>query len=215
MFCTFFTANSQSRSFNINKIPLRFQPEIPISNTINTAAFDNALRIRELVINPIVQSNDYIRLNDTILLDLFIDKQFRACIDKIAVDVNGSLTIRAHLVNSSFGYCIISTSNGKSLLSIELPEKNELFLSGYDSLSSKYFLKQIDKSKQKSLEGSLPLVPLIDNQLQNNLKRSKDPDSRNKIPDEKIFEIKKNFVRTYSSSGKIGQRSSQCFPYSS
>lgn len=191
MFCTFFTANSQSRSFNINKIPLRFQPEIPISNTINTAAFDNALRIRELVINPIVQSNDYIRLNDTILLDLFIDKQFRACIDKIAVDVNGSLTIRAHLVNSSFGYCIISTSNGKSLLSIELPEKNELFLSGYDSLSSKYFLKQIDKSKQKSLEGSLPLVPLIDNQLQNNLKRSKDPDSRNKIPDEKIFEIKK------------------------
>jgi hypothetical protein len=177
------TSSAQNKSYNLNDAPVSNYKEISISKSNSDSTFKNATRLRELVINPIVQNTELIRVNDTILLDLFNNKQYKACIDKIDVDVNGTLIIRARLVDYNYGYCIISTSNGKSFITIDVPENNDLFMSRYNHQANKYYLLQIDKSKQKELEGSPSLIPPTDNQLNDNSKKKNQDDS----PDHKPY----------------------------
>ena len=160
--------SAQNKSFSLNDSFGTNYKEISSLKLNETFTSKNAKRFRPLFINPIVQTKALIAVNDTILLDLFVDKRYKAYIDKITVDVNGTLTIRARLVNYSYGYCVISTYNGQSLITITVPETNELFMSYFDRPTNNYFLLQIDKSRQKALEGSPPLIPTSDDQQNNN-----------------------------------------------
>jgi hypothetical protein len=108
------SSNAQIKIYNLNDTSSTDNSKILISSNESQVTFKNAKRSRELFINPVVQNREIIRVNDTILLDLFNDKQYRANIDQIAVDINGTLTIRAKLQGYNYGYCIISTYNGKS-----------------------------------------------------------------------------------------------------
>lgn len=177
----FIGVSAQNKTFNLNKGDDVFN-KISNFEATNNVSFDNATRIRELEINPVFQSNDFIGVDDTILLYLFSNKQYKANIDKIEVDVNGTLVIRARLIDYNYGYCIISTFNGKSLIKIEVPDNNELFLSRYDHQTNTYYLLQIDKSKQKALPGSPSLIPPVDNQPMDNPKKKTRQNSLNIKP---------------------------------
>ncbi|MFA5196032.1 MAG: M12 family metallo-peptidase, partial [Bacteroidales bacterium] len=172
---------AQNKTFNLNKGDDVFN-KISNFETKNNVSFDNATRIRELEINPVFQSKEFIGVDDTILLYLFSNKQYKAYIDKIEVDVNGTLAIRARLIDYNYGYCIISTFDSKSFIKIDVPENNELFLSRYDHQTNKYYLLQIDKSKQKALPGSPSLIPPVDNQPMDNLKKKTQQNSLNIKP---------------------------------
>ncbi|MBN1416827.1 MAG: T9SS type A sorting domain-containing protein [Bacteroidales bacterium] len=157
-------AGGQNRCHNIN-----VAPDIPCKETsvtaVNTAVrFDNAIQYRELNLNPVLQQTEGIRVGDTIFLALFENKHYHACIDKIDADVNGTIAIRARLMDYEFGYCFISTYGGKSLLEIEVPENNEFFMASYDHQAKKYFLQQIDKSKMESFREGPTLISPGDKQ---------------------------------------------------
>lgn len=158
-FFTIFTISAQNKSFNLNDISAGSLKSGSILGKTSVPLFQNASKSRELDINPIIQNNQSIQVNDTIQLDLFENKQYKAYIDKTEVDVNGTSVIRARLVGYEYGSCIISTYKGKSFMTVEVPEKDELYLSKYDREKNKYFLLQIDKSKQKVVENVDPITP--------------------------------------------------------
>jgi hypothetical protein len=150
-------SSSAQSIININKASDKRYKEIIITKNI-ASNFSEAKHLRELVLNEKLQNIKSVRVNDTILLDLFNNKQYKACIDNIDIDVNGTITIIAKLANLDYSYCIISTFNGKSFMTIEVPENNEFYSTKYNHKNNKYYLQQIDKLKQKSLEGAPSLV---------------------------------------------------------
>ena len=193
-----FTSNAQNKSFNINDSSAGSLKSSSISGKTSAPTFQNASKSRELFLNPIIQNNQSIQLNDTIQLDLFENKQYKAFIDKIEVDINGTLVIRTRLVGYEYGYCVISTFNGKSFMTVEVPEKNELYMSKYDRNSNKYFLLQIDKSKQKAVEGGIPITP-PDRGLENNGIKKNSPQD--------IFNLNPLKIATFDSENIIENKS--------
>lgn len=120
-----------------------------------------ASRLREFFINDHWLNGDKVQKNDTILLDLFIDKQYLGVVDQINLDINKTITIRARVVDYMFGSCIISINNMKLFMAITLPENNELFVSRYLPQSDRYYLLEIDKTKSRALEDAPSLVPIL------------------------------------------------------
>ncbi|MBP7210492.1 MAG: PKD domain-containing protein, partial [Paludibacteraceae bacterium] len=163
---------AQNKTYSINAYNSTNYIEISMDKNEFSFVSENAKRFRELIINPIFQSTDKIRINDTIVLDLFVNKYYKAYIDKIAVDVNGTVIIRARFVDYNYAYCLISTFNDKSLIQIEVPEENELYMSKYDQKTNKYYLSQIDKTKQVALEGSPPELSPTNNKHNNSLQNN-------------------------------------------
>ncbi len=121
-----YSSNAQ-KLINLNGTSGSNYKEINITKD-NASTFNEAKRLRELVLNQKLQNIKSVSVNDNILLDLFNNKQYKASIDKIDVDVNGTLTILAKLVDYDFGYCVISTFDGKSFMTVEVPESNELYI---------------------------------------------------------------------------------------
>ena len=157
------TATGQNNSYNLNDAKVKSLQELSIAQN-NSTGFQNALRVRELAINPVLQKTGIVKINDTISLDLFDNKKYKACIDRINVDINGTITIRARLAGFMFGSCIITTYNDESYLTIDIPENNELFKSSYQHQTKKYYLLQFDKKEQKVIEGAPSLIPPVHNQ---------------------------------------------------
>ena len=176
------TINAQE-VFNLNDPHASLQTEIHISKGKSASEFNSAQRVRELQINPILQKKDQISIKDVIVLDLFNDKSFKAIVENISVDVNGVLLIRAKLLEYNYAYCLISSSNGKTFISIEIPEINELYRSKFDHQKNSYRLLQIDKSKQVILEGGSPKIPPSKVQQKDNLKKKIQPEPLNPIID--------------------------------
>jgi hypothetical protein len=127
------------KSINLNRVSIQNYQELSLTEN-NSAGINEAKRFRELDLNPKIQNTELIRMNDTLLLDLFNEKQYKACIDKIGVDKNGTISIRARLLDYNYGYCLISTFNSKSAIIIEVPEKNEFYKVKFDQQTSKYYL---------------------------------------------------------------------------
>lgn len=153
-----YTSNGQN-IININSLS-----KSSSKNIKNVNDFNDAKRARELVLNEKVQTNREVYVNDTILLDLFNNKQYKAYVDKIDVDVNGTLSIRARIIGYEFAYCFITTFNGKSFITIDIPGNEEYYSSRYDPNTNTYYLLEMDNTKMKSLAGSEPLVPPTVNQ---------------------------------------------------
>lgn len=175
-----FVCNAQSKTFNLNKEFSKDYKEISIPKNNYSSRFENALRIRELGINPAIQDARSATINDTILLDLFNDDKYKAVIKKVGVDVNGTNSILAQLTNCDNGYFVIATSNDKSLITIDIPEKNELFVSRYIEEKNQYYLVQIDRSKEKILDDGEP--------LQADSKGAKHGKNRSTVPNDSMIQ---------------------------
>ncbi|NLO04183.1 MAG: hypothetical protein GX126_18060, partial [Bacteroidales bacterium] len=120
-------------------------------------------RYRELNINPELQRSDHINVKDTILLDLFNNRKYKAVIEKINRDVNGTLVIRAKLAGYRYSYCTISTNDQKSLMILDIPETEEYYKINYDQATKRHYLQDMDKTKMKYLEGAPSVIPPSDN----------------------------------------------------
>jgi len=152
MLSLIYSTNAQ-KTVNINSVSHRNYQEIDISKNSNLE-FREAKRLRKIVFNEYVQTNKQIRLHDTIELDLFKNKQYKAYVNKVDVDVNGTLIVSAKLVGYESAHCFISTFEGKTMISVNIPENNEQFRSKYNQVTKANYLLEIDKTKLLILEGS-------------------------------------------------------------
>ena len=96
------TGIAQNKSYNLNNTVGRDSKDISILTQKSAITFRNAQRFRELSLNPIIQNAEIVRVNDTILLDLFSDKQYKATVYSTNVDINGTFSIRAKLIDFDY-----------------------------------------------------------------------------------------------------------------
>ncbi len=119
-----------------------------------------ANRWRCIDIQPALASPDGLIPGDTLLLDLFADATYTAVIDQVSTNVNGTVTVRGRIVDSPFGYVIISTTAGRSLGFIEVPENGKHYLIQQDAHAPTHMLMDVDpKSLEKLDDAPSPIAP--------------------------------------------------------
>ena len=120
--------------------------------------FKDAERYRIFSYNPELQELNHSNISDTILLDFFDNKKYKAVIRNITIEKNGVTAITSQIENTKFGYCFISISDKGILISTELPEVDEQFdaiqIKGQTYLSQ----QKISVAKEKELICSEPII---------------------------------------------------------
>ena len=174
----FYCTGQSQNSININSGQVIKYEESSGSKSSDLTLKDSK-RFRKIIMNPILQNSDQVNVKDTILLDLFSDRKYKAVIEKISKDVNGTLVLRAKLTGFRYSYCIISTNEGKSLMTLEIPENNEYYKLKYDHRANMHLLLQIDETKKDYLEGAPSVIPTGNDKKQDNLKKN----DENKLTD--------------------------------
>ena len=96
---------------------------------------------------------------DELVLDLFPDTSYRAMVDRVSVDVQGSITIRGRLRNYPLGYVLISTTGDLSLASIHVPELGVEYKIVYEPDSRCHYLLENDPFTMDKLEDSPVVIP--------------------------------------------------------
>lgn len=153
-----FNANAQFKLININENQQEKFTELNVSEIKSDDFFNEAKRVREFVPNKKIQNQEYYKINDTLLMDLFDDKQYKAFIDKSSVNINGSSSIRARLIDYKYGYCLISTTDGYTHIYIDIPELHERYLLKKHPYSDIMYLLKLDISKLEIPESISPVV---------------------------------------------------------
>jgi hypothetical protein len=82
-------------------------------------------RIFEL--NPVLQNFSQNNIGDTLLLDFFNNKNYKAVVKQVSKSYDGITGITTQIANTTFGYCYISISENSIALSAEIPQENKLF----------------------------------------------------------------------------------------
>ena len=167
----FYCIGQSQNSININSGVVVKYEESSGSKSSDLTLKDSK-RFRSIILNPVLQSSDHVNVQDTILLDLFSDRKYKAVIEKISKDVNGTLVLRAKLPDFRYSYCIISTNKGKSLMTLDIPEKNEYYKLKYDHQTDMHLLLQVDEAKRDYLEGAPSVIPPANDQEHDNLKKN-------------------------------------------
>jgi hypothetical protein len=76
-FLIIFISNAQNKTFNLNREIFKDYREITNIKSSYKQSFENAIKVRELEINPVVQDARSTGINDTIILDLFNDIKYK------------------------------------------------------------------------------------------------------------------------------------------
>lgn len=68
------------------------------------------------------------------------------------------VTIVLQLTKFYYSYCFISISEGKILLSVDIPELNEFYTTRYPAVNNLYLI-QMDENEKNQLEEATTLTP--------------------------------------------------------
>lgn len=131
-------------------------------NDANISLPDEAKRVRELKVNPMLQKHGKIEVKDTLILDLFSDSKYKAIVEKSTLDINRSTVLRAKIEGLDYAYAFISTSNGKTLMTIDLPEKDAQYRLYYNEQLGGHLLVEVDKTKLVEVENVPSLTPPVE-----------------------------------------------------
>ncbi|WP_128330297.1 M12 family metallo-peptidase [Apibacter sp. HY039] len=124
---------------------------IPAAILKNDLLTGKDIRVRKLNYNTQLNKLKPENVGDTLLLNLFEDKKYKAVIDKISQDKNKEVKgITAKVLNSKYGYCFLSISLEGISFSVELPEADEQYLASTKHGQS--YLFQYKMSEIKNLE---------------------------------------------------------------
>ena len=115
-------------------------------------------RISTVMLNAKMLSVDACNVGDKLTINLFDDDSYSSTIDRINKNINGTVTIRARIDDYPLGFLLLSTTDGLSLGSIWIPEKNERYSIKTSSKTGITYLKRLDVSKLDEIEGGPSLI---------------------------------------------------------
>ena len=121
--------------------------------------FRSAARWRRVDLLRQLALPDGIAKDDELVLNLFPDTSYHATIDRVSVNVQGTITVRGRLRNYPLGYVLISTTGDLSLASIRVPELGVEYAIVYDPDSRTHYLLDNDPLKLNKLEDLPPAIP--------------------------------------------------------
>ncbi len=152
------TANDQKIYLITDSSPAS-DVDISVSDSGLLEEYHNAERYKYVVLSDQVTDVDRIRTGKTVCLNLFDDMVFKTVIDRVNVDVNNTLAVRGRFEELDYSYFIASTSNGVSLVTIEIPEYDLYYEIIPHAHSDYYLLIELDKGSSELLRNAPPLVP--------------------------------------------------------
>ncbi|MDR3327271.1 MAG: M12 family metallo-peptidase, partial [Prevotellaceae bacterium] len=142
----FVTVNAQKR-INLNDTSSPAKLSVKMQD-IPEKYLKEAKAGRIFTINKALQSAQSVNVGDIVDLQLFEDKNYTATVRNIVTDVNGTLALTLKLPDYPMGFAIITTSTeGKSLLTVSIPELGQSFGSRCSVDSKANYLLEIDESK--------------------------------------------------------------------
>lgn len=157
MLCLLFSNNIEPHKLISNAHPVRFSA-LASSELSFFEKTDAVIKYREIELNPEVITNKGAHEKTKLVLNLFDQEEWITTIDRVDVNVNQSISIRSRFDQYQYAYSIISTSEGKSLASIDIPEKNKYYIITSDPKTGKHYLLDVDVKKMGFLESAdMPL----------------------------------------------------------
>ncbi len=121
--------------------------------------FKSAVRWRRVDLLKQLAMTDGIAKGDELVLNLFPDTSYQARVDRVSVNVQGTITVRGRLRNYPLGYALISTTGDLSLATIRVPELDMEYTIVYDPDSRAHYLLDNDPSKLNKLEDAPAVIP--------------------------------------------------------
>lgn len=119
-------------------------------------------RSRAVHVNPALSRINGAAVGDELIIPLFDGQVLRSRVDRVSANVLGTVTIRARLQDSPLGCAIISTTNGRSLGTIELPEQARAFRLIGSEGSDVHALFEVSGTDHDVLEGAPSLIPPVE-----------------------------------------------------
>jgi len=114
--------------------------------------FPAALRTRVIQVNPYLLSNHKVSKGDYLNIDLFTDAKYKAVVDKVITDVNSTVIVRARIEGFPLGSVLLSTSRGRTIGCIDIPEKEKQFIIQTIGNNGDQYLLEVDKNNDDILE---------------------------------------------------------------
>ncbi|MDR1345196.1 MAG: hypothetical protein LBK03_00635, partial [Bacteroidales bacterium] len=105
---------------------------IQLSNpqSVTGLTADKFVQNRLFEANPQLQDFSQNNIGDTILLDFFSNKHYKAIVKQVSKSYDGITGITTQILDSQWGYCYISALGNDVAISAELPQSNEYFSTG-------------------------------------------------------------------------------------
>ncbi|MCL1943857.1 MAG: T9SS type A sorting domain-containing protein [Candidatus Azobacteroides sp.] len=135
------------RVINLNDENADFNLRAALADIIPQELLKEAKAYRVFAINPALQNAKSVSVGDIVNLQLFEGKTYTATVSNIVTNVNGNFTLTLKLPDYPMAFAIITTSpEGKSLVTVSIPEFAQNFGSRYGSDARSYLI-EIDESK--------------------------------------------------------------------
>lgn len=116
---------------------------------------DAVTRFREVELNENIKSVYSIAVEDQVILNLFGDSEYTAEVQKVEKMMEDNVTITAKLLSYDYAYMIISTTDGRSLVTIRVHELSRIYQIIRDPSGLNYYLIELDLKKM-IVEDELP-----------------------------------------------------------
>ncbi len=104
----------------------------------------NVRRLRQVEVNPAFSQAGRVKPGDIILVNPFPGVRFEAAVERVRVYGGQTVTVRARLQEPSEGYLLVSTTNGRSLGSLEIPGTYELYSIVPDPSGPGHYVAELD-----------------------------------------------------------------------
>jgi hypothetical protein len=119
------------------------------------------VQYRPVQLSSAVTVGEGLATGDQLVFALFDDTTYSADIDRISRNTNGTVSVRGRITGYPMGTILISTTDGRSLASIDIPELNQHCMIRSPSDTAVHFLAAVDMAKLKPLEDGPPLIPPV------------------------------------------------------
>jgi hypothetical protein len=150
---------AQAAEFSLIVEPESYQAAMRAQKAEEKGLFRSAMRWRRVDLLKQLALSDGIAKGDELVLNLFPDTSYHATVDRVSVNVQGTITVRGRLRNYPLGYVLISTTGSLSLASIRVPELGVEYTIVYDPDSRAHYLLDHDPLKMDKLEDSPAVIP--------------------------------------------------------
>ncbi|MDR3118669.1 MAG: M12 family metallo-peptidase [Mediterranea sp.] len=142
------TSVQSQNIINLNDEGSAFQSKSAVQASIFQEYLKEAKTVRLFAINPVLQQVENVSIGDAVNLQLFENDNYRAQINNIVIDVNGTLVLTLKLPDYPMGFATITTSaEGRSLVTVSIPELGKSFGSRHGIDSNVNYMIEVDETK--------------------------------------------------------------------
>jgi hypothetical protein len=121
--------------------------------------FPAAARLRPVALTPDITTSGRLAEGDRLVLDLFPGRMYTALIDSTDLNVNGTWTVRGRIEGYPFGYVLLSTTGGRSLGAVRIPEKGERYIIQSEPAALTHYLIEPLADHPDEVQVGPPLIP--------------------------------------------------------